>query len=325
MSTESNTFRRRRLRDLSGAAAVLSAAMLAVSIAGALGVDAELAAGAAPTPGLTVSVTSGNSATPFSLDLAPPNNACPGDSATDGYRWHTFIASASVDAATLRYNASGPIAPAGALTFPLLTASGGTPQVNRLLATEPKGQIINTQVLSFAQFPPNTLPAGAYKIGYACTLAGATERYWQNEMTITSDAAAGGPSQFTFVVAAPGPIVTTTTVAGATTTVAGATTTTVSAATTTTVRAAATTTTAAGATTTSTAATTTTLTASGAPTTIGFSTLPATGGFNTGSNIPVTGPSHTTQIVIWAVLVLIFGRMAVLMARPIRVIPPGAR
>jgi hypothetical protein len=31
------------------------------------------------------------------------------------------------------------------------------------------------------------------------------------------------------------------------------------------------------------------------------------------------------QIVVWALLVLVFGRMAVLMARPIRVLPPGPR
>jgi hypothetical protein len=39
----------------------------------------------------------------------------------------------------------------------------------------------------------------------------------------------------------------------------------------------------------------------------------------------VTGPSHTVQIVVWALLVLVFGRMAVLMARPVRVIPPSRR
>lgn len=318
--TASTTFRQRRLRDLAGAATLLSSAMLAVSIAGALAVDAELAAGAAATPGMTVSVATGSSETPFSLTLLAPNNACPGDSATDGFRWQTYIVSSTVDAATLRYNASGPIAPAGATAYPLLTASDGTPQVNRLLATEPKGQIINTQVLSFAQFPATAFSTGTYKIGYACTLAGATERYWQAELTLTKDEAAGGPAQFTFVVAA-APATTTTVVGATTTTATGATTTTVSGATTTTVRSTTTT----APTTSTTGATSTTLAASAAPTTIGFSTLPATGGFNTGSNIPVTGPSHTTQIVIWALLVLVFGRMAVLMARPIRVTPPGPR
>lgn len=338
---------RRRWLHAARTGTVLSGAMLAVSVAAAMGVGAEsLAAGAAGTSGMVASVQSGNSATAFSLDLTAPNNACPGDSATDGYRWNGYLVSASVDVATLVFNASGPIAPtsvAGAKAFPLLTSTGGSPLVNQLLGTEPKGLIIGTKVMSFAQFPANTITAGEYKMGYACTKAGVTERYWQSSVTVTADATNGGPAQFTFVLAAPNTTTTTTaagatttvagattTVAGATTTVAGATTTTVKSATTTTVASTATTTTAASATSTSTStSTSTTLVASAGPT--GATATPSgvfssgSGSSGSGSGLPTTGPSHTVQIMFWAFMLVACGRMAILMARPIRVITPDVR
>ncbi|MEZ5250274.1 MAG: hypothetical protein R2713_14015 [Ilumatobacteraceae bacterium] len=117
-----NSFARRRaLLAAARGGAVLSAAMLAISVVGAFGASAEpLVAGAPATEGLSISVESGNSSTPFSLALAAPNNVCPGDSAVDGYRWHNFLVSDDVDVAVLKFNASGPIAPAGSKAFPLL-------------------------------------------------------------------------------------------------------------------------------------------------------------------------------------------------------------
>jgi hypothetical protein len=37
--------------------------------------------------------------------------------------------------------------------------------------------------------------------------------------------------------------------------------------------------------------------------------------------LPSTGSSTTAQIVFWSMLLLVFGRMAILFARPLRVLP----
>ncbi len=329
---------RRAWRDLFRAGTVLSAVMLGFSVMGALTAGA-LPAGSAPTGGQTMLPASGNASTEITVALTAPNNVCPGDTATGNFRWNMYVVAGAVDAGALTWtpgSAGGPVDAAAGFAQTLYSKGGGAPQVSKATAVN-TGQIVGTSTFDFLA---NSFPAnGTYKVGFSCSKApalgqpGATERFWQTTITVTNwvaavpatETAPAIPNQFNWAVTDGA---TTTTVAGATTTVAGATTTTVAGATTTTV-AGATTTTVRPTTTTTTVAgstTTTTLAASGAPTTtIGFTALPATGGFNTGSNIPVTGPSHTVQIVLWALLLLVCGRMAVLMARPIRVISPGAR
>lgn len=315
---------RRAWRDLFRAGTVLSAVMLGVSVVGAFSAGA-LPAGSAPTEGQTMSPTSGDASTEIVLALTTPNNVCPGDTATGNFRWNMYVAANAVDAGTVTWTpgaAGAPTAPGGGFIQTMFSKGAGSGQLSKPTAVD-TGQIVGVVTVDFLT---NTIPGnGSYKVGFSCTKAPAlgqpanTERFWQTTINVTEWVSA---TNFKWAVGTPP---TTTTVAGATTTtVAGATTTTVAGtATTTTVRP---TTTTVAATTTTVAATTTTLAASAAPTTtIGFTTLPATGGFNTGGNIPVTGPSHTLQIVLWALLVLVFGRMAVLMARPIRVLPPSPR
>jgi hypothetical protein len=340
------TDRSRRIRrDLARAATVVSSAMCIASLVGVLSASA-LPPGTAPTPGQTVAPASGNQSTTFSLTLAPGNNACPGDASTGGFRWNMYIASASVDAATLQWDSNGPVlpagAPAGAIAQPLYSTTGA-PQVQRTSLATGTGQITGAATLNFVTNldPTLGLPAGQYKVGFACSRAGETERYWQSEISITSAAggitwSAGGSSATTTTVAG----ATTTSVVGATTTtVAGATTTTVAGATTTTTRA--TTTTAAGATTTTVAGATTTTVAGATTTTVAGATtttavvsqlpFPGSGGstgtgnnFGGGGTIPVTG-SSSLPVLFWAVLAMVFGRMAVLLAKPVRVLPPRTR
>ncbi len=285
-----------------------------------------LPAGTAPVAGQALSVQSGSTASTFNVQLATGSNACPGDSATGGFRWNSYMVPAAVDPATLTYGTSGPIAPAvGTFTQPLYS-SVNAPLVNKNTAPD-TAVVIGVGVVSFSayQFLPGGVPNGTYRIGIVCTKDGQTERFWQSQVTFV-----GEPTAFNWTVDAGS---TTTTVAGATTTtVAGATTTTVAGATTTTVAGATTTstvrptTTTSATTSTSTAVTATTTTAvavasAGPTSTIGFSSQPvASGGFNSGSAIPVTGPSHAVMIAVWAILLLVFGRMAVLLARPIPVI-----
>jgi len=170
-----------------------AAAMAALAaVAAAVGIVSNtvqaLPPGTAATPGQTLSPTSGNKTTSFTLSLASPNNVCPGDTATGGFRWNQYITSASVDAATLTWDASGPVlpagAPGGAIAQPLYSTAG-TPQVNRNTAVN-TGQITGTSTLNFDL---NTLSAGEYKIGFACSKTGQTERYWQTLITVSGSGA----------------------------------------------------------------------------------------------------------------------------------------
>jgi hypothetical protein len=68
-----------------------------------------------------------------------------------------------------------------------------------------------------------------------------------------------------------------------------------------------------GSTTTVPGATTTSIVGAGGPTTVRPIILPGL--------LPSTGSSTTAQIVFWSMLLLVFGRMAILFARPLRVLP----
>ncbi len=380
MNVRSPMFRRWS-RDVAAAATVLSAVMLVFNVFAVIDVGA-LPAGSPATPGLTIAPLSGISSTEITLGFTPPNNLCPGDTATGNYRWNTFMVPSSVDVGTMTYNNQGVITPDGQpVRRPLFTASGGSGLVNRNTAVT-SGQIVGTSTVNFEVWAPGDIAPGSYKIGYACTKAPAlgqpaeTERFWQVELAVTADAA-GGLAQIAWTTGTP-TTTTTTTVAGATTTttVAPTTTTTVAGVTTTTtVAGATTTTTVAGATTTTTLApTTTTTTVAGATTTTTLprstttTTLPRSitttttprattttvaattttlvgsagvtttiapvqtaavspfnsggssgGGSSGGGSLPVTGSNRTTEIVLWSVLLIVFGRIAMLMSRPVRV------
>ena len=169
--------------------------VLAVASVGLISTAASaLPAGTAAAGAATISPTSGNSAT--SLNVQPPSGAvCPGDSASGGYRWQTFMVPNAVDAATLTYTAAGPdiVAPN---TFAMPLYSAGSPVTNRNTAVT-TGLITGIPFYSWSIFPAGTFPAGAYKIGYACTLSGVTMSYFQTTINVTTDAA-GGPAQMSY-------------------------------------------------------------------------------------------------------------------------------
>lgn len=142
--------------------------------------------GTPPVGSIAVSPGSGTSTTPFTVNPTPAPANCPGDTATDGYTWNTFIAPAAIDPATITYNGFGPVATSGLFPLPLFSTSG-SPITNVGLAAS-TGQIVGgPAAYNFAVFPANTFPAGAYNIGVACTLAGVTETYYATSITITPD------------------------------------------------------------------------------------------------------------------------------------------
>ena len=303
---------RHRMRSLAMLGATISAVMLGVTFVGALGA-AALPPGTAPTAGQTLSVTSGDATTDWKLTLTAPNNPCPGDGLAS-FRWSTFMVPASVDAATLTWNASGPVPPEGVTAVYPLFSNTGTPLIQK---TPSIGDALITGIPAFYDFAAiSTLsvPNGDYKIGYACHKSGQTERYWQTLITVWGSTAAG----FNFAVPST-PVTTTvapTTVAPTTVAPTTAAPTTTSAASTTTTIKSTTTTTVAGATTTSVAAGGPTTSISSA-TTIPFTTLPAT--------LPNTGQNRTGWFIVWGSLLLVFGRIVLLLARPVRVAPPKSR
>lgn len=303
---------RHRMRSLAMLGATISAVMLGVTFVGALGA-AALPPGTAPTAGQTLSVTSGDASSDWKLLLTAPNNTCPGDGLAS-FRWSTFMVPASVDAATLTWNASGPVPPEGVTAVYPLFSNTGTPQIQK---TPSIGDALITGIPAFYDFAAiSTLsvPNGDYKIGYACHKSGQTERYWQTLITVSGSTATG----FNFAVPST-PVTTTvapTTVAPTTVAPTTAAPTTTSAASTTTTIKSTTTTTVAGATTTSVAAGGPTTSISSA-TTIPFTTLPAT--------LPNTGQNRTGWFIVWGSLLLVFGRIVLLLARPVRVAPPKSR
>lgn len=306
-----------------------------------------------PTQPAGVPLNSGGSATSFAL-LVPPAASCSGDGSA-GYRSHSYIVPASVDPSTMTFNSSGPV-PNGVganLRQPMYSTAGGSAWTNKTPSAE-AALIVDLVPFSFAVYAEaggaTAVPEGTYNVGIACTSnSGATfDRYWNVQIDITHDAA-DTPAGFTWEVAeavepttttsttttmpAQGTSTTTTTTtppAGGTTTTTvagGSTTTTVAGGSTTTVAGGSTTTTRPGG-----ASSTTTTVASGAVVT---TTTQPTGGittttFRVGSGGVTTttlprqlpnGGSSSWTLVAWAVGLLVFGRMAILLGRTPKVLP----
>ena len=334
------TNKRRVARDLARAGTVVSAALFAVSLAQATWLNVSVSAAAinagaaqvlvapgAPTAGQPL--TQGGSATVFAL--TPPSGAsCTGDSTTGGYRVQTYMVPAAIDPATLTFGPQGPL-PAGtgaSLRQPLFSA--GTPVINKTTAVASTpgggGLLTGLPTISFGLFGasgPQIVPPGLYNIGYACTLgvASATQldKYWNAQLTFSADPT-DVPAGITWVVGVVTPPTTTTTIAPTTTTTIAPTTTTTTTApvvTTTTAPAATTTT----STTVKPVVTTTTVAASSGVTTT--SVLSGSSGI-TGGSLPSTGTSPM-MMVLWALMALVCGRMAILFGRPIRVLTHESR
>lgn len=169
---------------------------------------APLGPGAPSAGAVTVSPATGTSSTEMTV-LPPQPSFCPGDTATGGYSWQTFLTSAGIDDATLTYNGDGPIlpagAPAGAVAFPLLTFAGQSFITNQNTAVG-TGLLFGYQTSGLNAFAPGQLPAGTYNIGYACTKNGITEKYWSSPITITADPN-GGPAQISYSTGTLPPVV----------------------------------------------------------------------------------------------------------------------
>jgi hypothetical protein len=250
------------------------------------------------------SIAGGGSATPFTLK-PPSGAACTGDSVTGGYRIQTYIVPSTVSPATLTFDAGGPTPQGTGATLrqPLFTQ--GTPFVDGNTAVG-TGAITGLPAFDFAVFGssgPQIVPPGTYNVGIACTLGSASatqlDKYWNAQLTFAANPN-DVPSGITWTVVVVTPTTTTTT----------------STTTTTTTTPVGTTTTTHPSTTTSTTSTSTTTTHPSTTTTLAQSAAPS----STGSgNRLVTAGSSPLPILVWGLLLLVFGRMAILVGRPVRV------
>ncbi|MDP1818342.1 MAG: hypothetical protein Q8K58_00425 [Acidimicrobiales bacterium] len=256
-------------------------------------------------------LTSGGSATPFTL-LLPTGAACTGDSANDDYRVQSYMVPGSVEPSTLTFGELGPI-PSGFRDEPYrqplyqeTSSAFVNAQTSDASVDGGPGPVVN--IPTFAVGPEGVfvlgdIPAGTYNIGIACTLGPASatqlDKYWNTQLTVV-ESAADAPAGVTWTASDDPPTTTSTTAGGASTTSSSS----------------STSTTAGGATTSSTSTTTasSSTTVTNAPT---GGSPSGTSVMSTVGSLPLTG-SSTTALVIWAVLLLLFGRMAVLLARPPR-------
>ena len=307
---------RRTTRALARAGVAGSGLMLAVSFWTALApAGAATYGGHAtvvdPTGAQRAPMTAGTKATPFSLGL-PEGAACTGDSAIDGYRVQSYMVPEGVNPHTLQFDSTGPMPNGVGASFRQpLYQTNSNPYVNAQTAagTEPSpgasrpwpGPIVNIPDFDFQVFTePGQVPAGNYHVGIACTLGPPSENqldtFWNARIAVTADAEA-----WTVLEAQEPPAPsTTTTTATTTTTIAGS----------------STTTTALGESTTTTIAgdSTSTGPAGGFGSTGGGS---GSGATEVASEQLVATGGDAAPVALWAALLLIFGRAAVLLGRPL--------
>jgi hypothetical protein len=159
-------------------------AMVVTTVAG----SALPAAAVGPEGAATLTTVSGSGTTAFGIQL-PSGASCSGGGGA-GYRWATFIASASVDASTLTFS-DGPNPVSGAFVSGL-TNTVGDPNITGFPSSSPTGLISGIPQFDLSSLI-GSIPVGAYNIGIFCynvngANAGALEggHFWQRTISITS-------------------------------------------------------------------------------------------------------------------------------------------
>ena len=292
--------------------ALVSAVMLVVS-GWVLVSGTHAPAGAATNQGsLTLAEPTGNSDTVFEVSFTGGDQSCPGD-ANEGYTVQGFVVPVATDINTLEFTSVGPQGGNALLT------SDGELFVDQQVDLTTANISYLPRPFTFSFNSASDYPPGSYVLGVACTKGvgpDMTQRYWATGLTIASDTAGGGSLGFTYAVAA-GPTPTTT--ESTTTTLDGTTTTTGDGTTTTTE----------GTTTTTDGTTTTTGGSAGGGGGVSSGGVSSGGSPSSASpvstvgQLPYTG-SSPLPLVVWAIALIVFGRMAMLLGTRAKVIEDGA-
>ena len=130
-------------------------------------------------------ILEGRSATEFFLRL-PEGAACPGDSLHDQWRVQSFIVPAVDDPGSIDYGVVGPTGEGQYALYDVDTRPFTDVLTRQNLRAGEPGVISEVPALSFAVFPPGTLPSGRYRIGIACTFFRSTADYWDTEIVVTT-------------------------------------------------------------------------------------------------------------------------------------------
>jgi hypothetical protein len=128
----------------------------------------------------------GGSGDLFSLTL-PHGASCPGDSVEGNYRVQSFMVPAVNDPGALRYRIVGPVADHGWALFTADTNSWTDQPTQKAAKSGGEGLVVDIPGFTFNVFRPGDLVPGRYHIGIACTLFGATKRFWSTDIGVSSD------------------------------------------------------------------------------------------------------------------------------------------
>lgn len=146
---------------------------------------------------------SGGGTTLFGVELEGEDE-CPGDSTHDGYRVDSYMVPLDVDPTELDFSGIGPYPTAfrsyDGFQMPLVKADG-----NRFAAeltgdafeAGGPGPIRDLPGFDFASYVPTPgiedwdggVPAGAYRVGFACTFAGRITNLWETTIAVDDDPA----------------------------------------------------------------------------------------------------------------------------------------
>lgn len=197
------TQRHGRTRRVTAAALAAAAVLSCAAVAAGTGVALATATNAGS---VTFTGTStGSSATSFTLAV-PSGAACTGNSSHDGARVQSFIAPLATDLSTLTFNYLGPtntgVYPLYSLGTPFINANTGSP-----LGGVGAGLLTGLPAFTLAPLTSSQLPAGSYKLGFACTTnSGATlDKYWFTYLNLDGST---GYTKPTTPLAAATPVVT---------------------------------------------------------------------------------------------------------------------
>ena len=155
-------------------------------------------------------VNRGDGSTPFFI-VVPDRATCPGDSANDQWRVHSFLVPEADDVLPLWFGSTGPEPPWEASRYPMFENQNGLPLSQMMLARNASpglpGVVEQSGETSLRVHAENGIVSGRYRIGIACAYFRQTTQFWDLVIEVTA-ASDNEPTDLKWkVVEAPGTVV----------------------------------------------------------------------------------------------------------------------